>query len=113
MIASSYLTSLHFTGMDEDDLGGFPVNSPDCMVLDQSVNNTWKNNPGGLYSTFGKRKPSRKTNGGFINDMKKTWDNLNQEAIHKSIDLQPEIMRAIVAAGGGQTSYINSGFAKS
>ena len=28
-----------FTGMDEDDLGGFPVNSPDCMVLDQSVTN--------------------------------------------------------------------------
>ncbi len=102
-----------FTGMDEDDLGGFPVNSPDCMVLDQSVNNTWKNNPGGLYSTFGKRKPSRKTNGGFINDMQKTWDNLNQEAIHKSIDLQPEIMRAIVAAGGGQTSYITSGVAES
>ena len=29
-----------FTDMDE---GGFPVNSPDCMVLDQSVNNIWKN----------------------------------------------------------------------
>ena len=71
--------------MDEDDLGGFPVNLLYFMVLDQSVNNTWKKNPGGLYSTFGKRKPSRKTNGGFINDMKKTWDNLNQEAIHKSI----------------------------
>ena len=45
--------------------------------------------------------------------MKKTWDNLNQEAIHKSIDLQPEIMRAIVAAGGGQNSYITNGVAKS
>ena len=30
------------TGEDADDLGGFPVNSPDCMVQDQSVNNTWK-----------------------------------------------------------------------
>ena len=58
-------------------------------------------------------EPSRKTNGGFINDMKKTWYNLSQEAIQKAIDLQPEIMRAIVAAEGGQTSYMNSGFAKS
>ncbi len=89
MIASSVSDC---TGMDEDDLGGFPVNSPDYMVLEQSVNNTRKNNLRGLYSTFGKRKPSRKTNGGFINDMKKTWDNLIQEAM----DLQPDIMRAIV-----------------
>ena len=28
------------THLDLEDLGGFPVNSPDCMVLDQSVNNT-------------------------------------------------------------------------
>ena len=31
-----------FTGEDAEDLGGFPVNSPDCMVQDQSANNTWK-----------------------------------------------------------------------
>ena len=31
-----------FTGEEEEKLGGFPVNSPDCMVNDQSVNNTWK-----------------------------------------------------------------------
>ena len=37
-----------FTGKIVDDLGGFPVNSPDFMPLDQSVNNTWKNNEGGL-----------------------------------------------------------------
>ena len=30
------------TDLDLEDLDGFPVNSPDCMVLDQSVNNTWK-----------------------------------------------------------------------
>ena len=83
-----------FTGKDEEDLGGFPVNSPDCMVLDQSVNNTWKNNPGGLYSTFGERKPSRKTNGGFINDMKTTWDNLSQAAIQNAIDIQPKTIRS-------------------
>ena len=31
-----------FTGKDESELGGFPVNSPDCMVNDQSVNHSWK-----------------------------------------------------------------------
>ena len=50
-----------FTGEDADKLGGFPVNSPDCMVLDQSVNNSWKNLAGVLNETFQKRKPSRKT----------------------------------------------------
>ena len=52
-----------FTGEEEEKLGGFPVNSPDCMVNDQSVNNSWKNLLGGLYDTFNKRKPSRQTNG--------------------------------------------------
>ena len=56
------------TDLDLEDLGGFPVNSPDCMVLDQSVNNTWKNlKYGGLNEKFQARKPSRRTNGGFIN----------------------------------------------
>ena len=31
-----------FTGKSLEDKWEFPVNSPDCMVLDQSVNNTWK-----------------------------------------------------------------------
>ena len=30
------------TDLEEEDLGGFPVNSSDCMVLDQSINNTWR-----------------------------------------------------------------------
>ena len=102
-----------FTGKSVDEQGGFPVNSPDCMVLDQSVNNTWKSNPGGLYSTYRERKPSRKTNGGFINDMEKTWENLSQDAIRNAIDLQPKIMEAIIAAEGGRTSYTSSGVAKS
>ena len=29
-----------FTGKDESELGGFPVNSPDCMVNDQIVNHS-------------------------------------------------------------------------
>ena len=45
-----------FTGEDEEKLGGFPVNSPDCMVNDQRVNNSCKNLCGELYGTFNKRK---------------------------------------------------------
>ena len=96
---------------DESELGGFPVNSPDCMVQDQSVNNSWKNLAGGLYSTFQKRKPSRQTIGGFINDINSTWEQLSQEKIQNAIDLQPKIMEAIIAADGGHTNYMSSGSA--
>ena len=96
-----------FTGEDEEKLGGFPVNSPDCMVNDQSVNNTWKNLIGGLYDTFNKRKPSRKTNGGFINDINSSFENLSQEKIQNAIDLQPKIMQAIIKANGGHTNYMS------
>ena len=98
-----------FTGEDEEKLGGFPVNSPDCMVNDQSVNNTWKNLIGGLYDTFNKRKPSRQTNGGFINDINSSFENLSQEKIQNAIDLQPKIMQAIIKANGGHTNYMSFG----
>ena len=45
--------------------------------------------------------------------MEKTWENLSQDAVRNAIDLQPKIMEAIIAAGGGRTSYMNSGVAKS
>eukprot|EP00493_Phyllostaurus_siculus_P024573 UN24913 len=45
-----------FTGESANKLGGFPVNSPDCMVQDQSSKDTWKNLIGSLYDTFNKRK---------------------------------------------------------
>ena len=38
-----HTTISEFTDLEEEDKGGFPVNSPDCQVLDQSVNNTWEN----------------------------------------------------------------------
>ena len=100
-----------FTGKDESELGGFPINSPDCMVQDQSVNNSWKNLAGELYSTFQKRKPSRQTIGGFINDINFTRKQLNQENIQNAIDRQPKIMEAIIAADGGHTNYMSSGSA--
>ena len=33
---------VELTGLELEDEGEFPVNSPDCQVLDQSVNHTWK-----------------------------------------------------------------------
>ena len=54
------------TGLEESDMGG---NSPNCMVLD-----TWKNlKYGSLNEKFQKRKPSRLTSGGFINDVHSSW----------------------------------------
>ena len=78
------------------------------MTNDQSVNNSWKNLAGGLYDTFNKRKPSRKTNGVFINNIKSSFENLSQEKIQAAIELQPEIMEAIIAADGGHTNYYMS-----
>ena len=40
-----------------------------------------ENLAGGLYSTFQKRKPSRQTIVGFINDIKSRWENLSKEKI--------------------------------
>ena len=57
-----------YTGEDPDGLGGFPVNSLDCMVQDSSVNNSWESLAGGLYDTFNNRKPSRQSVEGFMND---------------------------------------------
>ena len=75
----------------------------------QSVNNTWKNTDGGLYSTYRKRKPSRRTIGGFVNDIKSTWEGLDQQAIQNAIDLQPRVMQAVIDAKGGPTKYMSSG----
>ena len=101
-----------FTGGDAGDLGGLPMNSPDCMVQDQSVNNTWKNLVGGLYDTFNKRKPSRQTLGGFMNDIQASFENLSQEKIQNAIDIQPKVMEAIIAADGGHTTDMSNGSAK-
>ena len=100
-----------FTGEAAEKLGGFPVNSPDCMTNNQSVNNSWKNLAGGLYDTFNKRKPSRRTNGGVTKEIKSSFENLSQEKIQAAIDLQPKIMEAIISANGGHTNYMSCGSA--
>ena len=52
-----------FTGKGIEDQGGFPVNSPDCMVLDQSVNNTWKTMRATCIPHFGSESPQGKQMG--------------------------------------------------
>ena len=98
----------------EEDLGGLPVNSPDCMVLDQSINNTWKNlNYGGLNENYQKRKPSRQTNGGFINDVYSSWDEMKIQHIRSAIDAQRKVMLQIIEKNGGPTTFLASNAAKS
>ena len=97
-----------FTELTQEDEGGFPVNSPDCQVLDQSVNNTWKNLKGGLNDKFQKRKPSRRTNGGFVNDVLSSWEEMKIEHIRNAIDTQKEVMLQIIEKKGGPTSFLSS-----
>ena len=102
------------TELDLEDLGGFPVNSPDCMVLDQSVDNTWKNlKYGGLIEKFQARKPSRRTNGGFINDVHTSWNEMKIEHIRNAIDVQRKVMLEIIEKQGGPTTFLASNAAKS
>ena len=62
------------TVLEESYMGGFLVNSPDSMVLDQSINHTWQNMKyGSLNEEFQKRKPSGRTSGGCINDVHSSW----------------------------------------
>ena len=68
--------------------------------------NSWKNLLDGPYDTFNRRKPSRKTNGGFINDIKSSFENLSQEKIRNAIDLQSKIMEAIIGINGSHTNYV-------
>ena len=91
---------VEFTGLELEDEGGFPVNIPDCQVLDQSVNHTWKNLKGGLNAKFQKRKPSRRTNGGFVNDVLSSWEEMKIEHIPNAIDAQRGVMLEIIEKQG-------------
>ena len=97
-----------FTGLEQEDEGGFPVNSPDCQVLDQSVNHTWKNLKGGLNETFQKRKPSRRTNGGFVNDVLSSWKEMKIEHIRNAIDAQKGVMLEIIEKQDGPSTFLSS-----
>ena len=97
-----------FTNEDAEEIDGLPVNSLDCMVQDQSVNNTWKSLVGDICNTFNKRKPSRQTMAGFMNDTQSSFQNLSQEKIQDETDTQSKVMHAIIDADGGHTTYMIS-----
>ena len=42
--------------------------------------------------------------GGFMNDMQASFENLSREKIQNTINIQPKVMEAIIAAGGGHTT---------
>ena len=94
---------VEFTGLELEDEGGFPVNSPDCQVLDQSVNHTWKNLKGGLNSKFQKQ-----INGGCVNDVLSSWEEMKIEHIRNAIDAQIGVMLEIIEKQGGPTTFLSS-----
>ena len=85
-----------FTGLELEDEVRFPVNSPYCQVWDQSVNHTWKNLKGGLNAKFQKLKPSRRKNGGYVNDVLSSWEEMKNEHIRNAIDAQRGVMLEII-----------------
>ena len=52
-------------------------------------------------------KPSRKTNGAFMNSMKKAWANMPQSKVQNAIDTQYFVMHEILENGGRATKYLN------
>ena len=76
-----------FTDLEQENQGGSPVNSLDCIVLDKSANHTWKNLKGGLNEKFQKRKLSPRTNGAFANDVLSSWEEMKIEHIQNTIDI--------------------------
>ena len=42
----------------------------------------------GLNEKFQKRKPSRRTNGGFVNDVHSSWAEMKIEHVRNAIDTQ-------------------------
>ena len=81
------------------------MNNPGCMVLDQSVNHTWKNLKGGLNEKFQKRKPSRQTNGGFVNDVLSSWEEMKSEHIRNAIDIQKKSCLKYLRSKRGQLRF--------
>ena len=55
------------------------VNFPDCMVNDQSVNDTYKNLMRRLYEAFSKWKALRETTVGLINDLEYSFEDSSFE----------------------------------
>ena len=68
---------------------------------------------GDLNEKFPKRKLSRRTSGGFINDVHSSWDEMKIDHIRNVIDAQRDVMLQIIEKKGGPTTFLASNAAKS
>ena len=55
---------------------------------------------GGLNAKFQKRKPGRRTSGGFVNDVLSSWDEMKIEHIRNAIDAQRGVVLEITEKQG-------------
>ena len=85
--------------------GGFPVDNPVLMPLDQSIHAAWKTHEGGLYDRWNSMRKDRRTPGAFFNLLQKSWADLSMEKVRAAIDCQRKIIREIFEKKGGITSY--------
>ena len=87
-------------------IGGYPVDRPDLNPLDQSIHASWKTRCGGIYDRWRSRKESRRTSGGFYNEVTNSWSDMPQHLIHNAIDAQRDIIREAHQIKGKRTSYL-------
>jgi len=85
--------------------GGFPVDNPVLMPLDQSIHAAWKTHEGGLYDRWNSMRKDRRTPGAFFNLLHQSWADLPMEKVRAAIDCQRKIIREIFQNKGGITSY--------
>ena len=63
---------------------------------------------GGLNAKFQKRKPSRRTNVGLVNDVHSSWEEMKIEHIRNATDAQRGVMLEIIEKQGGPTTFLSS-----
>ena len=82
------------------------MDRPDLNPLDQSIHASWKTRREGLYDRWRSRKESRRTSGGFYNEVTNSWSDMPQHLIHNAIDAQRDIIREAHQIKGKRTSYL-------
>merc|ERR1712080_198162 len=85
--------------------GGFPVDRPALMPLDQSVHAAWKTHENGLYDRWNSRDERRKTGGGFLNEIENSWEEMPMSKVRAAIDVQRKIHLEILKCAGKCTKY--------
>ena len=80
---------------------GFPPNSHDCNPL-ETIFARWKEK---IYLRFKPDGTTERTMDNLHKIMIEEWEHMDQEEIRKIIDLQPIVMKEIIAKGGLGTKY--------